>query len=102
VASAGGDWKALYEAAKNGAEAEVRSWLATGIDPDLQHLEYGTTPLIAAAERGHLAVVRALVSGGADPSVRSEWDGYTAREAAQQLGHGDVVRWLAEQEKSSS
>ena len=91
---AGGDWKALYEAAKTGKLDEVQRWLAAGVDPNYQHPEFGTTPLIAAAEAGQLGSVQALVAGGASVAVASDWDGWTALEAAEKSGHPAVARWL--------
>lgn len=91
----GGDWKALYDAARLGDVDGVRHWLAAGVDPNLQHLEFGTTPLITAAERGHEAVVKLLVEKGADPKIRSDWDGWTAEEAAEAAGHDEIADWLS-------
>ncbi len=94
MGSAGGDWKALYEAAKTGDAAEVAYWLQAGADPNAQHVEVGSTPLIAAAENGHLDAVKALIQAGADAAVRSDWDKWTALEAAKARGHDAVVTWL--------
>ena len=94
MASAGGNWKALYQAAKTGDKDEVNYWLSCGTDPDAQHVEFGSTPFIAAAENGHLEAVQALVQGGADPSVRSDWEKQTAQDAAKERGHDAVVAWL--------
>ncbi|MFT5357256.1 MAG: ankyrin repeat protein, partial [Polyangiales bacterium] len=90
MASAGGNWKALYQAAKTGNKDEVDFWLGCGTDPNVQHVEFGSTPLIAAAENGHLEAVQALVQGGADPSVRSHWESETALDAARGRGHSAV------------
>lgn len=94
MASAGGNWKALYEAAKTGDKAEVVYWLGCGTDPNVQHVEFGSTPLIAAAENGHLSAVQALVEGGADPDVRSDWEKQTALDAARERGQNAVVAWF--------
>jgi len=90
----GGDWKALYDAAENGDLDEVRRWLDAGVDPNYQHPEYGTTPLIGAAEKGQLGAVKLLVQRGARADVVSEWDGHTAGEAATAKGHTRVAAWL--------
>jgi len=94
MAGAGGDWKALFEAASRGDLEEVRLWLAAGVDPDFQHVEVGTTPLIAAAEGGHRAAVEALLEAGASPGLRSLWERHTAAEAARAAGHELLARWL--------
>ena len=94
MGSAGGNWKALFEAAKTNDLEELAYWLSAGTDPNVQHVEFGTTPLIVAAEKGHLEAVKALVDGGAKLGVRSDWDRHTALEAARTAGHASIVAWL--------
>ena len=94
MASSGGDWKALYGAATRGDIEDVQRWLSAGVDPDYQHPEYGTTPLIAAAEAGQLDAVKVLVASGADPGVVSQWDGVTALQAAEAHRRTHVAAWL--------
>jgi len=94
VSFANGDWKALYLAAKRGDVPEVEYWLRAGVDPDMQHIEMGTTPLIVAVEKGHFEVVKALVAGGAGIGVRSDWDQVNAVETAREYGRVDIAEWL--------
>jgi putative intracellular protease/amidase len=96
MGSGGGDWKSLFEAAKRGDADDVRTWLSAGVDPNFQHVEFGSTALMVAAENGHMAVARMLVQGGADPLVTSDWDGRTARQRADEAGHSALARWLDE------
>jgi len=93
----GGNWKALYGAARSGDLEQLDDWLAHDIDLDYQHNEVGTTALIAAAELGHRAVCERLVAHGASVDVVSDWDGCTAQEAAAAAGHVDLAAWLATQ-----
>lgn len=85
-----GDWKALYAAACAGDLGEVAYALAQGVDPNHQHPEFGTTPLIGATENGQLEAVRLLLEGGADPQVRSEWDGVSAVDVARSRGFSAI------------
>ena len=94
---AGGDWKRLYDAAVEGDLDEVAHGLDLGIDPNYQHHEFGTTPLIGAAQAGRLDVVRLLVERGARADIRSQWDGHTAAEAAEAEEHTALARWLRAQ-----
>lgn len=93
----GGDWKALYQAAREGELEALTRWLDQGVDPNFQHPEFGTTPLIAAAEMGQLEAVQALVARGARIDVVSDWDRCTAEQAALELGHQKVAHWLRAQ-----
>ncbi len=99
---AGGDWKALFSAAKQGNADEVLYWLKAGVDPNMQHVEIGTTALIIAVEKNHFDIVKLLVDGGADISVRSDWDKCTAIETARELGRRDIAAWLKSRERSPS
>lgn len=92
--SFGGDWKALYRAAREGEVAEVRRWLDAGVDPNFQHPEFGTTPLIAAAERNQMETAKVLIGGGAHPDAVSDWDRCTAEQAARELGYLELADWL--------
>lgn len=98
----GGDWKALYGAARDGDLEGLRRWLEEGVDPNYQHPEFGTTPLIAAAERGQLEAVRLLVEMGADPRLESEWEKCSATAAAREQGHLEVVKYLEQVTGASS
>lgn len=94
--TAGGNWKALYQAARTSDLEALDGWLGGDIDLDYQHNEFGTTVLIAAAEVGHRAVCERLVAAGASLDVVSEWDGCTAQEAALEHGHTALATWLAQ------
>lgn len=95
----GGNWKALYAAARSGNLVELDAWLQEDIDLDYQHNEFGTTVLIAAAEVGHRVVCEKLLAHGASLDTVSEWDGCTAEEAARDAGHTALATWLATQRK---
>jgi len=93
----GGNWKALYGAARSGDLEQLDYWLKQDIDLDYQHNEFGTTALIAAAELGRRDVCERLVARGASVDVVSDWDGYTAQQAAQDAGHTALAAWLGAQ-----
>jgi ankyrin repeat protein len=92
----GGDWKELMHAAEAGDAALVAYHLTQGVDPNYQHPEYLTTPLIEAARQGHLEVVRELLSHGADAALPAVWGKETALSVANAAKHQPVVAFLTE------
>ena len=111
AAARAGDWAAMIEQLKAGAnpnvrdaarrggvlalaaadgQAEVvRKLLVAGADPD-QRGESGFTPLGIAALRGHARVVKQLLRHGADPDRKSA-DGAPPLVNAARLGHALIV-----------
>ncbi len=69
----GGDWKELYLSAQNGNLELVKCHIDTGIDPNYQHPEFMTTPLIASIEAGHYEIAKYLLENGADPTIKEHY-----------------------------
>ena len=69
----GGDWKELYTSAQNGNFEIVKYHLSTGVDPNFQHPEFMTTPLIVAIEKQHFEIAEYLLQNGADPTIKEDW-----------------------------
>lgn len=90
----GGDWKEMLTASEKGDVALVRYHLRNGIDPNYQHPELLTTPLIESAMHGHLEVVKLLLENGAKPEIQSIFFGYTALEVAKIKKHQAVIQVL--------
>ncbi len=80
----GGDWKEMYVAATDGNLELVRYHIENGVDPNYQHPEILSTPLVAAILNGHHDIVEFLLGNGADPTLVSYFDQMNAIKAAQQ------------------
>jgi ankyrin repeat protein len=80
----------LYEAARKGDAAEVKSLLDKGADVNAK-FRYGATALFKAAERGNTEVVKVLIERGADVNVKDTFYGATALSWALQKGHTGVI-----------
>jgi hypothetical protein len=92
MTTVGGNVKELCTAASEGKVDIVKYHLDMGMDPNFQHPEFMTTPLIEAARFGRTAVVQLLLERGkADPTVTADFEGCTALEEAMKEGHHDVV-----------
>lgn len=90
----------LYEAARKGDVAEVKSLLDKGADVDAK-FRYGATALFKAAERGHTEVVRLLLERGADAKVQDTFYRATAMTWALDKKHIEVVRLLLDKDASA-
>ncbi len=91
---AAGDWKEMLVAAQNGDLALVRYHIRMGENPNYQHPEFLTTPLIEAATFGHKEIVQFLLENGADPKIKAGFSSDTALMMAKQNGHKEVEKLL--------
>mmetsp|Transcript_32432 Transcript_32432/g.66294 ORF Transcript_32432/g.66294 Transcript_32432/m.66294 type:complete len:331 (-) Transcript_32432:261-1253(-) len=89
----GGDWKEMGKAATDGNLFVLRYYLDRGIDPNFQHPEYMTTPLLEAIRAGALPAVTVLLehTNSADPTIAGNCEGQTPLELAMELKHHDIV-----------
>ena len=88
---AAGDWKEMLVAAQNGDLSLVRYHIRMGENPNYQHPEFLTTPLIEAATFGHLDIAKFLLENGAKPEIKAGFSSDTALEMAKQNGHKEIV-----------
>jgi glutaminase len=83
---------ALTWAASQGDLDEVRTLIATGVEPGTADYD-GRTPLHLAAAEGQLDVVRYLLTAGADSQSADRWGG-TPLSDAEANGHGEIAALL--------
>lgn len=88
---AAGDWKELFIAAEKGNIELVKYHLRMGVDPNYQHPEFMTTPLIAAIEKQQFEVAKCLLENGADPSIKEDFGTNTPLSVAQQLNNPKLI-----------
>lgn len=67
----GGDWKEMLVAVQNGNLELVKYHIEHGIDPNYQHPELMTTPLIESIECQQLEIAAYLLENGSDPTLRA-------------------------------
>lgn len=94
MASGGGDWKDMYNAAERGDVACVRYHLSAGVDVDYQHPEVMQTALVASLLQGHAEVARLLLEHGADPNLPAELGSLSPLQAAQSCGDAELLPLL--------
>jgi ankyrin repeat protein len=92
---AGGDWKEMLEAVQNGDLALVRYHLENGVDPNYQHPELLTTPLIVSIENERVEVTRFLLEKGADPQLKAGFSTDTPLRVAKRMKNSAAIELLS-------
>ena len=90
----GGNCKEMFCAVTDGDLELVRYHLKMGIDPNFQHLEVLSLPLVESARVGNVAITQLLLQSGANPTLKAEWEGVDALTMATSLGHTEVAQML--------
>ena len=90
----GGDQKALLIAAEAGDLATVKYYLRQGIDPNQEHPEAMTTPLMESVRSGQLLVVAYLLDHGADAKQPAGFEMITPLKLAQQTKQPAMIELL--------
>lgn len=85
----------FIKAARDGDADSVRSFLATGIKPNVRNPD-GDTALLAAAASMSVETVKVLVEAGGDVNAASTENGWTPLMTAAFFGAADCVRVLLE------
>jgi uncharacterized protein len=88
------DWKDMLEAAQEGDLELVRSYLEQEVNPDYQHPEYLTTPLIESIVHHHLDITRYLLEQGANPRLKAGFSMDTPLRMARRSGNRAAVELL--------
>lgn len=89
-----GDWKDLLRAVFNNDPELVKYHIQNGVDPNYQHPELLTTPLIEAVKLGNIEIAHYLVQNGADPNLKAIFDNKTPLEIALDLNNPTMVDCL--------
>lgn len=91
-----GDWKEMYKAASEGNFALLKYHIENGVNPNYQHPEILSTPLVASIIAGHDEISVFLLEHGAKPDLLSEFDGLTAFQAAEKYKRQKILNLLQE------
>lgn len=89
-----GDWKDLYRAASEGDLGLVKYHISSGVNPNYQHPEVLSTPLVAAIINHHFEIARYLLENGADPDLESYFDAHTPLSAAKAVKNSSLVKTI--------
>lgn len=92
----GGDWKEMLQASQSGNIELLKYHIKMGIDPNYQHPEFFTAPLLESIRFGHLAIAKFLLENGADPNIKEVFDGSTPLSIAKLAKNKEAIQLLKE------
>lgn len=91
----GGDWKDFFRAIQLNDIELVKYHIRTGINPNYQHPEFMTAPLMECIRFGHLKIAEYLLENGANPNdLEHNSKTTTAMSIAKMLDNQDAIKLL--------
>jgi ankyrin repeat protein len=98
---AAGDWKEMLKACEDGNIELVQYHIQVGVDPNYQHPEYLTTPLIVSIEYGHKEIAIYLLENGANPTLKAGFSEDTPLKIAKRYKRNAIRKLLKDIIKNS-
>lgn len=95
-----GDWKEMLYASQTGDLTLVKYHIEKGVNPNYQHPELLTTPLIESIEHGHSNITKFLLENGADPHLKAGFSTDTPLKVAKQYKNTAAIQLLKPYYKS--
>lgn len=89
-----GNWKDMLKGVQENNLELVKFHIRMGVDPNYQHPEFMTTPLIESAELGHLEIAQFLLENGADPKIKAGFSNDTALSMAKASKKKELVKLI--------
>lgn len=89
-----GDWKEMLIASQNGDLELVKYHLKMGVDPNYQHPEFMTAPLLESIRFGQLTIAELLLENGADPRAKEGFGTDTSLSIATAANNKAAIRLL--------
>ncbi|MGB0524441.1 MAG: ankyrin repeat domain-containing protein [Flammeovirgaceae bacterium] len=94
-----GDWKDMLKGVQENDLELVKYHINMGVDPNYQHPEFMTTPLIESAQYGHLEIAKYLLDHGANPHIKAGFSGDTALSVAKAYKQKAIIQLLKSHSK---
>lgn len=95
-----GDWKDMLQAAETGDLELLKYHLSNDVNPNYQHPELLTTPLIVSIENGHIELVRHLLENGADPYLKAGFSADSPLSVAKARRQKEIVKLIKQHLKN--
>jgi len=98
---AAGDWKDLLKAVQEDDLTLVQYHINNGVNPNYQHPEFLTTPLIESIEYERLEIVRFLLENGADPELKAGFSADTPLKVAKRKKNKELIQLVRKYTKKT-
>ncbi|MGK0366169.1 MAG: ankyrin repeat protein [Saprospiraceae bacterium] len=90
----GGDWKDFFRAIQLNDLELVKYHVRMGVDPNYQHPEYMTAPLMECIRFERLEIAAFLLENGTDATAKEHGGATTAMSIAVMNGNKEAIRLL--------
>jgi len=91
---AAGDWKDMLAAVQEGKIDLVKYHIEQGVNPNYQHPEFLTTPLIESISFRQYEIAKYLLENGADPKLRAGFSADTPLSIARATKDKAMIRLI--------
>ncbi len=91
---AAGDWKDMLSAVQEGDLELVKYHLEKGVNPNYQHPEFLTTPLIESISFQQYEIAKYLLDNGADPTLKAGFSLDSPLSVAKQTKNRELIKLL--------
>ena len=91
---AAGDWKDMLSAVQEGDLELVKYHLERGVNPNYQHPEFLTTPLIESISFEQYEIAEYLLEKGADPCLKAGFSLDSPLAVAKQTKNKDLIKLI--------
>lgn len=88
----GGNWKEMFYASEKGDVELVKYHIKMGVDPNYQHPEFLTSPLLESLRLGQLEVAKFLMENGADPHLKEAFGSDTPLSVAKSSKNKEAIK----------
>lgn len=89
-----GDWKKMLEGIQKNDIELVKYYIESGINPNYQHPEFQTTPLIEGIELRRYEIIKYLLEKGADPLLKVGFSNDSPMKIAKKNKDRKIIQLL--------
>ena len=91
---AAGDWKDMLSAIHEGNIDLVKYHINNGVNPNYQHPEFLTTPLIESIASEKYEIAKFLLENGADPGLKAGFSTDSPISVAKKTKNKEIIQLL--------